>query len=51
MKTNREKNMEHDARQRDRVRPKAKDYNWEPLQAVIEQWRRKSYDEQARVLR
>ena len=50
-KTNQELNREHDARQQARVRPKAKEYNWEPLQAVIEQWRRKSHDEQAGILR
>ena len=38
-KTNKEKNLEHDARQQERVRPKQKDYDWEPLEAVIRQWK------------
>jgi len=39
MKTNKEKNLEHDAREQERVRPKRKEYNWEPLDAVIRQWK------------
>lgn len=38
MKTNKEKNQAHDARQQERVRPAPKDYNWQPLEAVIRQW-------------
>ena len=38
MKTNKEKNLEHDARQKARVRPKAAEYEFEPLEAVIRQW-------------
>jgi hypothetical protein len=36
MKTNREKNIEHD--NKEVVRPKAKFYNFKPLEAVIRQW-------------
>ena len=39
MKTNKEKNLEHDARQKARVRPAPKDYQWEGLDAVIRQWK------------
>ena len=49
MKTNREKNMEHDARAKARVRPAPKEWNWEPLQAAINQMIR-SRHEQTRVL-
>jgi hypothetical protein len=38
MKTNKEKNVEHDARMQERVRPKQPEYNWRPLEAVIRQW-------------
>ena len=38
MKTNKEKNIEHDARMKERMRPKQPEYNWEPLEAVIRQW-------------
>ena len=38
MKTNKEKNLEHDKAQAERVRPKAPEYNWEPLEAVLRQW-------------
>jgi len=39
MKTNKEKNLEHDAREQARMRPKQREYNWEPLDAVIRQWK------------
>jgi len=42
MKTNKEKNLEHDQRQTDRIRPKAKEWNFEPLEAVIKQWKARS---------
>ena len=42
MKTNKEKNLAHDARMQERVRPKQPEYNWEPLEAVIRQWILKS---------
>lgn len=50
-KSNRELNTEHDARQRARVRPKPVEYHWEALEAVINQWRKQSKDEQAGILR
>lgn len=36
MKTNREKNLDHD--NREVVRPKGKTYDFEPLVAVVAQW-------------
>jgi hypothetical protein len=36
MKTNREKNIEHDSRQV--IRPKAVSYNFEPLEQAIKSW-------------
>ena len=39
MKTNKEKNLAHDARMRDRVRPKQPEYDWGLLEAVIRQWK------------
>jgi hypothetical protein len=42
MKTNKEKNLEHDARMQEKQRPKQPEYNWEPLDAVIKQWKAKS---------
>jgi hypothetical protein len=38
MKTNKEKNQEFDAKQKERVRPKGTVFNWQPLEAVIRQW-------------
>lgn len=38
MKTNREKNTEHDKRELLRVRPKQPDYNFKPLEDVIRVW-------------
>lgn len=38
MKTNKDKNTEHDARVQDRVRPKLPAYDFQPLEAVIRQW-------------
>jgi hypothetical protein len=38
MKSNREKNLEHDTKQKERVRPKGPVYVWQPLEAVIRQW-------------
>jgi hypothetical protein len=37
-KTNKEKNLEHDARMAARVRPPAKEYAWAQLEAVMKQW-------------
>ena len=38
MKTNKEKNLEHDARQQAKVRPKQPEYDFTALEAVIKQW-------------
>jgi hypothetical protein len=38
MKTNKEKNIEHDAKMQERVRPKQPVFNYKPLEAVIRQW-------------
>ena len=38
MKTNREKNQEYDAKQQAKVRPQQPEYNWQPLQEVINKW-------------
>ena len=38
MKTNKELNTAHDAKQMDRVRPKQLDYDFKPLEAVIRKW-------------
>jgi hypothetical protein len=38
MKTNKEKNLAHDARQQERIRPKAKNYEFKALEDVIRQW-------------
>jgi hypothetical protein len=38
MKTNKELNTEHDRRQKERVRPAPKEYQWQGLEAVIRQW-------------
>jgi hypothetical protein len=45
MKTNKEKNLEHDAREQARVRPKGPEYNWEPLEAVIRAWKARSNEQ------
>lgn len=38
MKTNKQKNTEHDAKMQERVRPKQPDYNWKPLEDVMRKW-------------
>ena len=38
MKTNKEKNLEHDARQKARVRPAPKEYQFEALEAIMRAW-------------
>lgn len=38
MKTNRELNQAHEAKQQDKMRPAPKQYQWEALDAVIKQW-------------
>ena len=35
MKTNREKNLEHDQKQKERVRPKQPTWNFQPLEDAI----------------
>ena len=39
MKTNKEKNIEYDAKMQARVRPAPKEYQWEALEAAIRQWK------------
>ena len=38
MKTSKELNTAYDKSQAERVRPKAVEYNYKPLEAVIRQW-------------
>jgi len=38
MKTNKEKNLEHDAREQSKVRPKAVDYKFTALEEVVRAW-------------
>jgi len=38
MKSNKEKNLAHDAREQAKVRPKQPAYEFEALEAVIRQW-------------
>ena len=38
MKSNKEKNMAHDARMKERVRPAPKEYQWEELDRIMRQW-------------
>ena len=38
MKTNREKNTEHEQKELMRVRPKQPEFNYKPLEDVIRQW-------------
>lgn len=45
MKTNKEKNLEHDARQQARVRPAPKEWNFEPLEEVIRQWKERAHEQ------
>jgi hypothetical protein len=37
-KTNKEKNLAHDARMQERVRPAPKEYQWEELDKIIRNW-------------
>jgi hypothetical protein len=39
MKTNKEKNQEHDAKMQERVRPAPKEYQWQELEAIVRQWK------------
>jgi len=38
MKTNKEKNQEHDQKQQERVRPKPPEYDFKPLEEVVRKW-------------
>jgi len=38
MKSNKEKNMAHDARMQERVRPAPKEYAWVELDRIMRQW-------------
>jgi hypothetical protein len=38
MKTNRDKNTEHDKKELLRVRPKGSAYDFKPLEDVVRQW-------------
>ena len=45
MKTNKEKNQAHDARQQERVRPKQPNYNFKPLEDVIKAWKARANEQ------
>jgi hypothetical protein len=45
MKTNRELNQEHDQRQQAKIRPKQTEYQFEELQAIVNQWIRKGNEQ------
>lgn len=48
MKSNKELNQEHQARELARVRPKSPQYNFGPLEAVVNKWvRTRTENEQA----
>lgn len=38
MKTNQEKNQDYDTRAQARVRPAPKNYDFEPLETIMQQW-------------
>lgn len=38
VKTNQQKNQEHDARQQAKVRPAKKEYSFQPLESVMQKW-------------
>jgi hypothetical protein len=38
MKTNKEKNLAHDAKMKERVRPAPKEYDWAELDRIMRQW-------------
>lgn len=40
MKTNKELNEAHDAREQSKIRPKKPEYDFGPLEAVIKEWAR-----------
>ncbi len=41
-KTNKEKNLAHDAKQKERMRPAPKEYKWEELDKIVRQWATKN---------
>ena len=41
-KTNKEKNLEHDARMQERVRPKRAEYDYTMLEAIMRKWASKA---------
>ena len=45
MKTNKELNTAHDQKQQERVRPKDIEYNYKPLEDVVNGWIRNSLKE------
>ena len=45
MKTNKEKNLEHDARMQARVRPKPVEYNFKPLEEVLRAWKARAHEQ------
>jgi hypothetical protein len=45
MKTNKEKNLEYDAKAQARVRPAIKEYNWKPLEDVIKAWKERANEQ------
>jgi hypothetical protein len=49
MKSNKEKNMEYDARMQARVRPKPIEYNYKLLEDVIRQWILRGKNERLRA--
>jgi hypothetical protein len=44
-KSNRELNEAHDQRQADKIRPKQREWNFEPLEAVIRQWKARAHEQ------
>jgi len=42
MKTNKEKNLAHDARMQERVRPKQAEYDYTLLEAIMRKWASKA---------
>jgi hypothetical protein len=38
MKTNKQKNLEHDTKMKERVRPAPKEYDWAELDRIMRQW-------------
>jgi hypothetical protein len=49
MKSNKEKNIEYDARMQARVRPKPREFDYKPLEDVIRQWILRGKNERLRA--